>query len=90
MCVCVCVEVPCSAAAHPKTEIFPAAINKMGLPDAHGLLKGFGYNISYPAVPAWATTAFVTVNTMIDPRMCGSVNIFGLESSDDNDNANFG
>ena len=79
-----------SSGAHPNAEVLTAAYFDMGLPDAHGLLRAFGNNISFPDAPTYASTAFFAINMMKDPRMCGSVNLFGMESTDDNEAANHG
>lgn len=74
---------------HPNTETIEALIEVLELPDPHDLIRGFAWNQSLPR-PGYASSAFITLNVLKDPRICGQLFAFGLETLDDSEAANHG
>ena len=66
---------------HPNVELLPKLIYDYAVPDAHGTIRGFGMATG-GQVPSQATTAFIAILTFKDPRMCGSMSIFGLSGKE--------
>ena len=76
-------------AEHPNAESMDALIEKLEIPDSHGLIRGFAWNQSVPR-PGYASSAFITINVLKDPRICGQLYVFGLNTLDDSEPANHG
>jgi hypothetical protein len=76
-------------AEHPNAESMDALIEKLEIPDPHGLIRGFAWNQSVPR-PGYASSAFITINVLKDPRICGQLYVFGLNTLDDSEPANHG
>ena len=74
---------------HPRVEVVEGLYSALDLPDAHELIRGFAYNQTREA-PAWASSAFIALNLLKDPRMCSKMYVFGLTTDDSDPKANTG
>ena len=74
---------------HPRVEVVEGLYSALDLPDAHELIRGFAYNQTREA-PAWASSAFIALNLLKDPRMCSKMCVFGLTTDDADPKANTG
>lgn len=74
---------------HPRVEVVEGLSRALDLPDAHELIRGFAYNQGRPP-PAYASSAFIAINLLKDPRMCANMYVFGLTTDDADPKANTG
>jgi len=76
-------------AKHDGAEDMEALYHSLRLADPHEAIREFASNKSVPR-PGYASSAFVTISALKDPKMCGELYVFGLESTDANESANHG
>lgn len=66
---------------HETAEVADGVTRLLGMGDLNEVIHDYAFKYSRPK-PAYVSSAFIAMNVLKDPKMCGTLYAFGLETAD--------
>ena len=68
---------------HATAEVADGLFHELGIGDLNEAIREYAFKYSQPK-PAYVSSAFIAMNILKHPRMCGTLYAFGFETADGN------